>query len=50
MSADLNFYLPAPTKQRFAATFRVVRRISFGVQLALLLAASTYILYKLVKL
>jgi hypothetical protein len=35
MSNELNFYLPAPTKQRFAATFRVVRRISFGVQLAL---------------
>ena len=35
MSTELNFYLPAPTKQRFAATFRVVRRISFGVQLAL---------------
>lgn len=35
MSTDLNSYLPAPTKQRFAATFRVVRRISFGVQLAL---------------
>jgi hypothetical protein len=35
MSNDLNSYLPAPTKQRFAATFRVVRRISFGVQLAL---------------
>ena len=35
MSNELNFYLPAPTKQRFAATFRVVRRISFGVQLVL---------------
>lgn len=35
MSNDLNSYLPAPTKQRFAATFRVVRRISFLVQLAL---------------
>lgn len=35
MSNELNFYLPAPTKQRFAATFRVIRRISFGVQLAL---------------
>lgn len=35
MSNDLNFYLPAPTKQRFANTFRVVRRISFSVQLAL---------------
>lgn len=35
MSNDLNFYLPAPTKQRFADAFRVVRRISFSVQLAL---------------
>lgn len=35
MTSNLNSYLPAPTKQRFAATFRVVRRISFGLQLAL---------------
>jgi hypothetical protein len=35
MTSDLNSYLPAPTKQRFAATFHVVRRISFWVQLAL---------------
>ena len=35
MTSNLNSYLPAPTKQQFAATFRVVRRISFGVQLAL---------------
>jgi len=35
MSNELNFYLPAPTKQRFADAFRVVRRISFSVQLAL---------------
>jgi uncharacterized membrane protein YidH (DUF202 family) len=36
MSNNLNSYLPTPTKQRFAATFRVVRPISFWVQLALL--------------
>lgn len=35
MSNDLNSYLPVPTKQKFAATFRVVRPISFWVQLAL---------------
>lgn len=35
MSNELNSYLPAPTKQRFAATFQVVRRISFSLQLAL---------------
>lgn len=35
MSNELNNYLPAPTKQRFAATFHVVRRISFAVQLTL---------------
>jgi hypothetical protein len=35
MSTDLNSYLPVPTKQRFATAFRVVRRISFSVQLAL---------------
>ncbi|GAB1542402.1 hypothetical protein NUACC21_50760 [Scytonema sp. NUACC21] len=35
MSNVLNSYLPAPTKKRFAATFHVVRQISFGVQLAL---------------
>lgn len=35
MSHELNSYLPAPTKQRFADTFRIVRRISFWVQLAL---------------
>lgn len=35
MSNDLNSYLPAPTKQRFAATFHVVKRISFWVQLGL---------------
>lgn len=35
MSNDLNSYLPTPTKQKFAATFHVVRPISFWVQLAL---------------
>lgn len=35
MTNELNSYLPAPTKQRFAATFHVVRRISFWVQLGL---------------
>ena len=35
MTSNLKSYLPAPTKQQFAATFRVVRRISFWVQLAL---------------
>ena len=35
MSNDLNSYLPVPTKQKFAATFHVVRPISFWVQLAL---------------
>ncbi len=35
MSNDLNSYLPTPTKQRFAATFHVVRQISFWVQLGL---------------
>ncbi len=35
MTSNLNSYLPVPTKQQFAATFRVVRRISFWVQLAL---------------
>jgi len=35
MSNDLNSYLPIPTKQRFAATFQVVRPISFWIQLAL---------------
>jgi hypothetical protein len=35
MSNNLNFYLPKPTKQRFADAFRVVRGISFSVQLAL---------------
>ncbi|MBD2310035.1 DUF3611 family protein [Chroococcidiopsis sp. FACHB-1243] len=35
MSNDLNSYLPTPTKQKFAATFHVVRPISFWVQLSL---------------
>lgn len=35
MSNKLNSYLPAPTKQKFANTFRIVSRISFWVQLAL---------------
>lgn len=35
MTSNLKSYLPAPTKQQFAATFRVVRPISFWVQLAL---------------
>lgn len=35
MPNNLNSYLPLPTKQKFAATFRVVSRISFWVQLAL---------------
>ena len=35
MTNDLNSYLPTPTKKRFAATFHIVRPISFWVQLAL---------------
>lgn len=35
MSNSLNSYLPAPTKQRFAEAFHLVRRISFSVQLGL---------------
>lgn len=35
MTNDLNSYLPTPTKQRFAATFHIVKPISFWVQLAL---------------
>lgn len=35
MVNDLNSYLPTPTKQKFAATFSVVRPISFWLQLAL---------------
>ena len=35
MTNKLTSYLPLPTKQQFAATFRVVSRISFWVQLAL---------------
>ncbi len=35
MSNGLNLYLPAPTKQRFADAIRVVRQVSFSVQLAL---------------
>ena len=35
MTNKLNSYLPLPTKQRFASTFRVASRISFWVQLAL---------------
>ncbi|BAZ08470.1 hypothetical protein NIES4071_02750 [Calothrix sp. NIES-4071] len=35
MSSDLNSYLPTPTKKRFAATFGIVRPISFWLQLAL---------------
>ncbi|MEH2142172.1 DUF3611 family protein [Nostoc sp.] len=35
MSNNLNSYLPTPTKKRFAATFGVVRPISFWLQLAL---------------
>ena len=35
MSNDLNSYLPTPTKQRFAATFHIVRLLSFWVQLGL---------------
>jgi len=35
MSELLNTSLPAPTKQRFAATLRVVSRSSFWIQLAL---------------
>ncbi len=35
MSNKLNLYLPSPTKQQFAATFRIVSRISFWVQVAL---------------
>ncbi|WP_009629913.1 DUF3611 family protein [Synechocystis sp. PCC 7509] len=34
-SNKLNSYLPAPTKQKFAAIFRVVSRFSFWMQLAL---------------
>ncbi|MDF5714466.1 MAG: DUF3611 family protein [Rhizonema sp. NSF051] len=35
MTNDLNSFLPVPTKQKFAATFHVVRPISFWVQLSL---------------
>ena len=35
MKSKLTSYLPSPTKQQFAATFRIVSRISFWVQLAL---------------
>lgn len=35
MSEQLKTSLPVPTKQRFAATFRVVSRFSFWIQLAL---------------
>lgn len=35
MVNDLNSYLPTPTKRKFAATFSVVRPISFWLQLAL---------------
>ena len=35
MASNLKSYLAAPTKQQFAATFGVVRPISFWVQLAL---------------
>jgi uncharacterized membrane protein YidH (DUF202 family) len=35
MTNDLNSYLPTPTKQKFAATFHIVRPISFWIQLAL---------------
>lgn len=35
MTNNLNSYLPVPTKQRFAATFHLVRPISFWAQLAL---------------
>lgn len=35
MTNDLNSYLPTPTKQKFAATFSIVRPISFWVQLGL---------------
>lgn len=35
MTNKLESYLPLPTKQKFAATFRIASRISFWVQLAL---------------
>ncbi|MDV2992571.1 MAG: hypothetical protein N4J56_002225 [Chroococcidiopsis sp. SAG 2025] len=35
MSNNLNSYLPTPTKQKFAATFQVVRPISVWVKLSL---------------
>jgi uncharacterized membrane protein YidH (DUF202 family) len=35
MSNDLSSYLPPPTKRKFAATFSVVRPISFWIQLGL---------------
>ncbi|MFH7029552.1 MAG: DUF3611 family protein [Heteroscytonema crispum UTEX LB 1556] len=35
MSNQLGSYLPVPTKQRFAATFRTVSRFTFWIQLAL---------------
>ena len=35
MTSNLKSYLPTPTKQQFAATFRIVRQISVWVQLAL---------------
>jgi Protein of unknown function (DUF3611) len=35
MSNQLGSYLPTPTKQRFASTFRIVSRFSFWIQLGL---------------
>jgi len=35
MSNQLGSYLPEPTKQKFAATFRLVSRFTFWIQLAL---------------
>lgn len=35
MSELIKTSLPAPTKQRFAATFRIISRFSFWIQLAM---------------
>lgn len=44
MSNPFSVSLPAPTKQRFSATFHVVRQISFSVQLILGAVASVALL------
>lgn len=45
MTNKLNSYLPVPTKQQFAATFRMVSRISFWVQLALAAVSGIALLF-----